>query len=278
METLTANGVDLSTLAYNVEDLAGLLRTPVRRGEDVPVPGRNGLLRVPHKLHDAGEFVLPMWVIGCDTMGGVPSGSTQEIEFYRRVDELTRLFHTDTVTLDHTLPDGTVRRAVCEVADTMEPERRLGSPLFGRLAVALTNPGAFWTEVTPTSVTFSLTTGQHRVISEFAAATAPMDELVITFEAGSNPEISQPSSGTYLAYDGIIAAGRKLVVDTSDWTLDPGDGTAWTPLYSALRHGGAPGRWFTLFPETGGPDVIVTHTGGGSMSCTVSGRRKYLSG
>lgn len=280
-EALRANGINLNSLASNVEDISAILRTAKRRGENIAVPGRHGLLRVPNKLYDMADFVLPFHVLGVDPgTGQVLGGDAEVTAFYARADELTRLFGSDLITLEHTLPDGSVRRALAETTDVMEWTREPGSPLFGRVSVALRLPEAFWADTAPTTVTFTGTNGTHRVLSEFAAATAPMDELVITWTGPiNNPELSQPAGGVYVAYDGVIPAGRKLVVDTAAWRLDPGDGTPWTPDYRAFRRGGsAGGRWFQLMPEPAGPEVIFVHTTGGSAGCTIAGPRKYLNG
>lgn len=280
VEALRANGVNLNSLASNVESIAAILRTPKRRGENIAVPGRHGLLRVPNKLYDMADFVLPFWVLGVDpSSGAILGGDAETTAFYARVDELTRLFGGDTVTLEHTRPDGSVRRAVVETTDVMEWTREPGSPMFGRVSVAVRLPEAFWSDTSATTATFAGTNGTHRVLSEFAAATAPMDELVITWTGPiNNPELSQPAGGVYVAYDGVIPAGKKLVVDTARWRLDPGDGVPWTPAYAVFRHGGSAGRWFQLMPEPAGPEVIFVHTTGGSAGASIAGPRKYLNG
>lgn len=272
-ETITANGVDLRTILRNVESLSGALRAPARRGSNIVVPGRHGALKTQRKRYDVGELILPMWVKGANPDGTVGTEDTQLTRFYEQIDLLTQLFHSDTVVIDHTLPDGSVRRAVCELLEPLEWERNPASPLFGRVSVALTIPGAFWSDTTNRTQTVSLTTGQSVTLSQFAGATAPMDELMVTFGPGNNPELGQ--GGIFVAYDGIIAAGRTLVVNTTTWTLTGTGGLVVD--YSKLRHGGE-ARWFTLHPQSGGPEVALLHTGGGSMQVTIVGPRKYLTG
>lgn len=265
-ETLKANGVDLSTLVWSATDLSGLLVTPPRRGENIAVPGRNGELYRPHKLFDRREFALPMWVVG-DT----------EAEFLANVEQLVKVFLAPTVTFEYTRPDGSVRIAEAEVLDAFDPSRILGAPITGLVTVPLTMSQPFWTDAEPVSQSFTVTTGTETELTAFAAATAPIDDLVIEISPCSNPEISQPAIGGYVAFDGIITTGHKLIIDMDQWKLLPGDGTPWTPDYAKLRHGGARGPWFQLVPEVDrAPVVMVAHTGGGSATFTVTGRRRYL--
>lgn len=284
VETITVNGVDLSTLVRNVESLAGLLRTPERRGENIAIAGRSGRLRQSGRSFEAGVMTLPLWVVGADAASGATLyGDAAVTSFYARADELVRLLHAEPLTIDHTLPDGSVRRAVAELADEpLDFTRQLGSPLFGRVSVALTIPGAFWSDVSTVSVgPTALATGASTTLTAFAGATAPMEDLIVTFGPGSNPSLSQPLSGAFVAYDGVIASGRKLVVDTETWsvtgTIDAG-GT-WAPLITAVRFGPAAKFFYLTPPSAGtGPVVSLAHTGGGTATVTVSGRRKYMTG
>jgi hypothetical protein len=54
-------------------------------------------------------------------------------------------------------------------------------------------------------------------------------------------------------------------------------GGNWSYNYAAFRHLNS-ARWFELTPNYDGsaPVTTLSHTGGGSVSVTLSGRRKYL--
>lgn len=280
-ETLIANGVDLSSLVHDVTSIAGLLKAPKRRGSDLAVPGRHGLLRRSFKLYDSNEFVLPMWVIGADPdTGDSPADSRLGAELlYARLEELVKVFTADRVVFEHHRPDGTVRQAVCEMLDNWEPDWLFGGPMTGQLKVPLTMADPFWAETTPTSMTFTVATGTELDLTAFAPITAPVPDVTVEFGPCSNPELSQIYVGSYLAYDGIISAGRKLLIDVGLWRMSPSDGTAWNPGYATLRHGGVRGPWFQIAPEpTRPPKLIFTHTGGGTATVTISGRRRYLTG
>jgi hypothetical protein len=271
-ETLLVNGISLDTRSVMLTDISGLSTTPGRRGENILVPGRHGRIPTRAKRYDQGEAVLSLWIDGCNPDGTIPGGSNALREFEKRRDEVIRVFHSDTVVIDYTPDSGLTRRALCEIADVMDFTRRGVEPL-ARVSVALTIPGAFWFEIFDQTHTASLATGMSTVATPFAGATAPMDELVITFGPGNNPELGQ--GDVFLAYDGVIAGGRTLVVNTSTWQATGTGGLVVD--YSKLRHGGSP-RWFEIAPEDPAPTLQLSHSGGGSMSVTITGKRRFLTG
>lgn len=279
IETLTINGTDMSSLVRNVESLAGLITTPQRRGDNIPVPGRHGQLSRSDRPFDAGTVVLPMWVVGADAATGDDLiGDASVLAYYARCDELIRLLHAPTLTIDHALPDGTVRRCVAEMSQSpLDFTRQLGHPLFGRVGVELTIPGAFWRDITPvTPVTFTTATGGANLMSAFAAATAPMVDLDVTFGPSNNPQLTQPGGGSFIAYDGVITSGQTLTIHCDDTVATPLVGTGGlVPDYTKLRY--LPPRWFELNPSVD-LTCVFTHTGGGTAQVTVAGRRAYLTG
>lgn len=277
-ESITLNGTDLSTLVRNVESLAGILRAPVKRLEAVQTPGRHGDLGRLQQTYAAGGFVLPMWVVGADDVTGANlAGDAAVTSFYERVDELQALLHAPTLTFDHTLPDGSTRRATAELTDEpLDFTRQLGSPLFGRVAVPLRIPSGFWVDSTTTSQTLSGSTGALLTFSSFAGATAPMDELTVTFGPSSNAKILNGS--IWLQYKDSITSGRTVVFNCVDWTFAGTGGL--TADFSKIAHIGS-ARWFELLPAStlgSSPQVSWSHTGGGSASVTLAGRRKFLAG
>lgn len=278
-ETLLLNGTDLATLVSNMESLAGMLRSPARRGEGITVPGRHGVLRRADRPFDAVSKVLPFWVIGADQVtGSTLVGDAELTAFYANHDALLTRLHGPTLQFDHGLP-GVVRRTVAEIAEEpLDCSRVPGSPLFGRMDVTVTVFDAF--AVDPTAITtepFSLTSGGDRVMTEFAGATAPMADLSITFIGPvNNPELRQTTTPSFVAYDGVIGSGQTLTIHCDDNAPVPLVGTGGlVPDYTKLRY--LPPRWFELNPSAG-LTVSLVHTGGGSASCSISGRRKFLSG
>lgn len=275
-ESVAVNGTNLMNAAVRLEDLSGLYASPARRSKNITVPGRHGEVVIPVKLYTSGTIVLKMSVLGVDKVTGqVPSGSSDALEFQHRVDELMALFTSGTLQVDHTLPDGSVRRAIAELDTSpvvFQPQVSL--PRYGTFSVALTVPTAFWTDTSAVSTTITGATGTVGSLSAFAGATAPMTGLTVTFGPCSNPQIAQ--GNTYLSYGGVIAAGQQLVVDCSSWSLSTGTGTAWSPSYSNVTYSPGP-AWWSLDP-TATMSATFTHTEGASASVTISGYRRFMTG
>lgn len=271
-ESLTVNGISLATRSVMLTNTSGLMTAPGRRGENIQVPGRHGRIPTRSKRYEQGELVLDLWVDGVLADGTIPGGSTALRQFELRRDEILRAFHADTVVVDFTPDSGVTRRALCEVVDVMDFSR-VGAEPLARVSVALVVPGAFWFELTDQTHTATLANGGSTSATPFAGATAPMDELVLTFGPGNNPELGQ--GAVFFAYDGVIGAGQTLAVNTATWTASGTGGLVVD--YSKLRHGGSP-RWFEMTPDDPAPTLSLIHTGGSPMQVTVVGRRKFLTG
>lgn len=283
MTTLTATAgsttVDLTNGVWcRVPDGSGLLRGAALRSQNQVVPGVHGEAISVLQVYSAGAVVVPLVVLGVDRVTGLQVGDgTAQLRDNLRY--LSRVFHAPTVTLTHEWPDGAQVQAVGRMqGDPFEGERWVSNPPGSQVSVALGIPGAFWTDVTPVvGSTRTLATGGTAVLTEFADATAPMDELVITFGPCSNPRLYQEDTGSVIAYQGVISSGRQLTVDTADWALGIGSGAAWTPDYSDLRYTPR-ARWFELDPTVGTPTIRFEHTGGGSATVQITARRKYFVG
>lgn len=273
-EGLTIGGVNVSTLAVRVIDLSGLLRVPERRGENVPIPGRHGDLRVPRKRYAGREIALEFWIRGAQPDGTVPANP--RAQFYTNLRTLGQLLGQQVTTMVHTLPDGTTRQIDVEALTAVDASRYKSGDL-AKIGVAFTAASAFWEASAPTTIgPFSLTAGGTRQLTELADTDAPIDDAVVTFGPGSNPVLTCVGSGSFIAYDDVIASGRSVALDTGAWTGVGGGGLTYdrTKVRSDPRDGG----WFTLDPAPGGPTVRLDHTGGGSAPVTLSLRKKWLFG
>lgn len=275
-QQLAVNGTDLSQYAAITFSNAPLMGTPAKRAKNVTVPGRHGTIHTPRKKFNEADFVLKFLVLGAQADGTIPGGSTAAKELYARADALMSLFAAgDTVTLTRTMPDASVRQCVAEVVDKpMDWTRQLGyRPLIAEVTVPLIVPAGFWFDVTPVTSTITGVTGTSATLTAFQGATAPMENLTITFGPCSNPSISQ--GATVLTYNGVVAAGKQLVVSTATWLLSTGTGTAWTPSYSAITYTPGP-AWFSLDP-TQALSVSFGHTEASTATVTITGPRAYLS-
>jgi hypothetical protein len=274
LEGLTANGVDLASLCYMTPDISELLTVPNRRGDNAVVPGRHGAIKTTNKRFDVGELVLPMWIAGCTSYGTIPFASTERREFFKRRDELLRIFYSDDVTLRFTRPDGFATEAVCEVSDVID-FTRVGKEPLAKISIALNVLGAFWRDVDPVSQTITGATGTIVTLDQFAAATAPMADLQLTFTGPiNNPRLT--IGDHWLQYNGVVATGRELVLDSGTWSATAGFGLEWQPdVRQVFRQPGP--AWFELDPTISPFQIRLDHTGGGVATCEIAGRRAYLS-
>lgn len=272
-EILTVNGVLLNTLAKNVESLAGRLRAPAFRTGNIVIPGSHGEMWVPNKKFQANTLALPMWVVGCNDDGAIPSGSSKRREFFKRIDELVTLFKgPELLDMRHTLADGSIRQALVECLDVIDfshdPSPR------GMVGVVLTMPGSFWRDVADKVQTFP---GNLAVAdpSTFRGGSAPMEDLVYELVGPwSNPKITF-SDGTFFRYDEVIPADRSLIVNCGEWDLEGTGGLV--PDFTKLVHDGADPIWGAL-PASA---AAITLEGTGKTSATafrITGRRKFLVG
>lgn len=271
-ESLTINGVSLSTYAYLLADISGVMAVPSRRGSNVTVPARDGAIRSPNKRFEPNDLVLKLWINGCLPDGSVPIGSSAQKEFFARRDELLNLLYAPVLTLAYTRPDGTSVSALGEVTEVLD-FTRIGIGPEAQVNVAVTLYESFWFDTLAVSQTITGTTGATATLTAFQGATAPMNELTLTFGPCNNPQINH--GARFVTFNGVISAGRQLVINTANWTVGYGTGTVWTPDPRLVSFSPGP-RWLELDPTVSPFQAEFVHTGGGSATCTVSGRRRYL--
>lgn len=276
-ESLTANGLDLNPASgwCWVEDLNPLLSAPGRRGSNVVVPGRHGTIRTPNKHYTDADLVIPMWVLGVDRdTGRAPSDTYGQL--HANIDALLKAFSTPTVTLLRDRGDGYIRQAIAE--PMLEPvvlERHKSAPAAARVSVALNLFGAFWEDQSPVTQVIEGPSGSRHELTEFAAATAPMHELTLTFlGAQNNPQLEL--GDTSVSFGATLTPGQQLVLNTANWTVSPGTGASWAPDLRQVEFSPGP-VWFSIDPSQTPLTVRYTHTGGGEATCAISGRRRYLS-
>lgn len=279
-ETLAVDGVILNTLAYNISTLAGRLRAPSLRTENVSVPGRHGTLRSRRKYYEEGQIVLPMWVRDTDSDGLNPSRET----FFANIDMLTQLFRKTEGMLEviHTLPDGSTRRVMAECTEAIDLSTK-GRGLAD-FSVALRVPSVFWEDGTPVSHTVEQFPSASP-LAVFSGTSAPIEDAVFVFNGPiTNPRVEALYLGEPLAvpiwfqYSGTIGAGQSLTVDCGEWELSGAGG--FTPEYVNFSHAGAP-RWMEIQPGPvdGSPSLSFTGSNTDATSTVVvTARRKYLVG
>lgn len=284
-ETLSVNGVILNTLAKNIESLAGRLRVPSLRTENISVPGRHGTLRTSQKFYEEGTIILPMWVVGTDDDGLVPT-TTRE-QFFDNLDALSKLFRPGNGMLEviHTLPDATTRRALAEVTEAIDfsVQERSGRMPLGKFSVALRVPSVFWEDAAAQSIDMLPT--QNGQVAQLEGMTAPLEDGVFTITGpATNPRVEALYNGASLdvpnwfLYSGTVPSAQTLTVDCSKWTLTGGGG--FVPNYANFSHSGG-ARWLTVVaaPAAQSPGLKVTASATTiATKVTLVARRKYLVG
>jgi hypothetical protein len=273
-EAFTINGVSLDTYAHMLTDISGIMTTPARRGENVPVPNRHGRIKTRGKRFDANEGVLPLIVVGADPVTGALPTQQEELDaFFERRDQLLNLLYADPAVMAYTRPNGHTVQAEYEVVEVVDFTRRYNEPL-AKVNVAFEIPDAFWQDEDSVFENIVGTSGTEVPLTAFAGATAPISDAVITvFGPCNNPQFVHGSR--WVRYNGAIEIGQQLQIDMGRWIVGPGTGTIWAPDIRNIEQG-APGPWFEIDPATVPFSVTFTHTTGGSATATISGRRKYL--
>lgn len=273
-ERLLVNGEPITGWC-DIEGLTNLIVAPPPRGANVTVPGRHGVIRTPRKPRAAAEIVLPLWVKGVNRSdGNIPPRSAARL--HENIDYLLTIFHGETVELEYVRDDGTSRTVTAELAE--EPVvafRERSYPPLARLSVPLTLFDPFWTEDRDVATTITGVTGTAGALNAFAGSTAPITDAVITFYGPvSNPSLA--IGDRWVRYNGVIAAGRQLVLECAHWRAGPGTGSTWSPDERQVYREPGP-CWLEIPPSYNALTATFTHTGGGSATVEIAGRRRFLS-
>lgn len=274
-ERLLVNGEELNTTWCDIEGLTSLLVAPGPRGDNVTVPGRHGAIRTPRKRRDVAEIVLPLWVKGVNrSTGDIPPRPAARL--HENIDHLLRIFHAETVELEYRRDDATSRTVTAELAaDPAVAVRERSYPPLARVSIALTLFEPFWTETADVSTTITGISGSTGVLSGFAGSTAPIADSVITFYGPvSNPKLAIGEA--WVQYNGVIAAGRQLVLECEHWRPSSGSGATWSPDVRQVYREPGP-AWLEIPASRAGVTAVFSHSGGGSASVEIAGRRRFLS-
>lgn len=272
-ETLTVNGVLLNTLAKNISSLSGRLRAPSYRTGNVVVPGMHGELWVPNKKYQANTLALPMWVVGCDDDGEIPTGSSKRREFFKRVDELVTLFKSpELLEVVWATAREEARRCWAEALDVLDFTTD-ASPR-GLVGVVLTIPAAFWEDTVTKTRTWNGAPGSVTP-TQFQGGSAPIEDGVYRFEGPwTNPQATF-SDGSWFRYNAVVPAGQTLVVDSGEWDLTGEGGLV--PDYAKVEHDGEDAYWLAL-PASAAAIALSGSGRTSASSFTMTGKRKHLVG
>lgn len=269
-ESWTVDGVDLSTVAYDITSRDGMDTVPAVVGANVAANQSHGE-RWVRKYFTAARKSLIMWVSSRDRNTGIDGTTLDEKRqnLDANIDFLTLLFARRNKLLEvkRTLSDGSIRVAQAEVVTALDPV--LVGLAHGKFAVELYIPEGFWRDENPSTL-LSSGPGANLVVTGAATATAPMQDLEYRITGpATNPRITDVESGSYFQYNGIVAAGAVLYVHNSTMTIENG-------VLGNMIHVGET-NWVTLYPSING--VLIGFTASGTTEETkvdVIGRKAFL--
>jgi hypothetical protein len=273
-ETWGADDLTLTEhLVREVELLDGLYAAPTSRGGNVEVPARHGTVW-RRKRAGEGSFVLNLWVAGATASGSIPGGGTARVAYERNLDVLLRTLkpYHRLVRFWRTLEDGSTRECYGEVVARIDPAHL--NRAVGRVAVEVAVPGAFWQDAADVDQQLPVAaSGSVLRFTAFAAATAPMATLKVrTVGRIDNPVLTATDSGEWWRYDGAVAAGSDIEVDSATWSVSR-QPTAYAGLASVRFSGG---YMLELPPDPLGPRITVTGTNlDAGTAVRLIGRRRY---
>lgn len=256
-QTWQFNGVSLNTKAWSVIEVPEGIGTPGLRGSNLQVPFQNGK-RWIKKRYDERIVMLPMWVRGLDPLTGkLPNGKSENEMLYDNIDYLSSVFgKMGQCVLRRILPDETVREAIAEVYRPVSfVKTQTGHAKFA-VEFMLSDP--FFYAPQPIIQTQSITS-MTQEWSHNNPGNAPTTDAIITLSGPmESPKLECLGTAVWLQYQGSIASGESVVVNTEDFKCTKGS----TNMLSAIKHGGD-AYWLIL--ESGYNQLRISGALGGSV-------------
>lgn len=254
-EVVTVDGVDLNTLAYNLETLTGRNGIPGRRGDNGKRAYRNGT-KWRRKRYEEKTETWAMWVRGCDPDGTVPV-TGDRAEYNKNVYMLKQLFGKNWAELNLQkkvlLPSGLLTlTAKGECVSTMEPTIVGNRAVLARFTADILMADPLWYGAT---TTLTVAGAGATVVNPGTALT---DKMVITITGGATAVLTNTTLGISLTVAGPVSS--PIVLDTDAFTAMVGA----TNAVSRVSHTGSV-PWMELAPGNN----VFTLTGGGSVSISV---------
>jgi len=231
-------GLDLRTLALNIEDTAGWDMFPPKRSGNVAIAYWDGEFSDPRKWFEASEVLLKIVFMDTNASGAVTSSRAQHLR--ENIDTfLGKLYKRDGfLDLRKTVAysGGThQRQAMCEVLNAVPLGDRHNR--WRETAVIFRNVEGLWRQIETTgsdapqkSVSVAGITNTSQAVSVVTGGNAPVrgglaGAFEIQFDANSdiiNPRFEVDATGEFVQYSGTVDAGSSLVIDigTKTATID----------------------------------------------------------
>ena len=261
MEKYSFDGVDLQTKAWGIYEVSDGLGTPGFRGENIQIPYQDGKRWIKKRYSDR-VLVFLMWVRAVDpTTGVVPTGKTPDQVLYENIDVLSRLLGSpEQHVMEKQMPDGSTREAAVEILRPVKFSRKpLGLSKFA-LELSMADPFFYGTELYSDLQLISQSSFSW-IHANPGTAPATKLSLVLTGPLES-PKLECLETGTWIQYQGSIAIGETVTIDTADFTCEKDS----LNVISAIKHGGD-ANWLMLAAGENHLTLISNATGG---SCQIT--------
>lgn len=199
--------------------------SPARRGDDVTVARRPGVLTQP-KVYGARDQTLVLWALKEDPFGNVVGGAE------RNVDRLKRLFGGGLTTVELTrtltLPFErvSVRKATAELIDALAGRRTAltQAGTYVQFAVDLRFPDPFWFEATNT-VSGGDDYGGEFVL--FNPGTVTHHRMTVRINGPAvDPELTFEPVGTFFKLNRTLDVGEFVDLDVDTFAAVDQNGTS----------------------------------------------------
>lgn len=227
---------------------------PRVRGTDLRLPGVDGAVYRPEKPRDVKDFEIPLVVFPVDrTTGLVTTTAYQHMQ-----ENLDFLFGKaapvgSQATVRKQVDALPVREILAELVDGVDVGPYRENPTTRALVLRWSAAIPYWRELP------ILASGSPPTYNP--GGNAPVTDAVITFTGGTDPRLTNNTTGDWIELSGTLAS--PVVVDVGARTVTQG-GSPVLDLFSRnLR------RWMTFRPAANS----LTLTGGGSVS--IAGYRKW---
>jgi hypothetical protein len=247
----TYDGVSLNSLAYNVRLTGAPINVPVRRGENLEIPGLTGRRYMP-KFHDQRLVTLAMFVTDRHPLTGQPGG---EAQMQANLDTLRSLFaRPGERTLTHSW-NGETRVAQAEVVDLVEFQPRGANNLYA-FSVDFLLAWPWWESVNTIIVQESGITSLPHMVSVNYGGTARAEKMTILVHLLDGTTINHlriSNGSVYVEYAAIRSIndedGADITIDTEKWlaTWQQYGPTLTDNISSQIEHDGDL-RWMVLEP------------------------------
>lgn len=285
---VTVDGVRLDTLAWNIEQINR--QVSARRSSDYDVPNLDGVVASVNDALEPGSYGLQMWLRGTDVDGAVPGAGAMDT-LRANMDEMFHLFgkrHALLEVREQVLADGTQRRAMMKVTDTIAPDLNLPGSA-ARFTVGLVIPAGLWEDVATSDWTQLNPVTAAEVTTMRGATERCTDGVFLVTGPATTPRITDPTTGMWVELGAALAAGSFWRFNSATWASRYGaglglgssdttgtDGTAITNVGGPSRAYGLP-----LVPvrDSGFRKTLLTLTAAsgltGASALSFRGRRKF---